>query len=185
MKRLQNNKIALFLNRILYAIYEVWIFSTQLVYWFVDWTFGRLLYSIPFIRKRINEREGVTDYKSLSNKIKIPKSAFIHNELSIFIFVLPIFAVLNGVTIIISNPLKRLYTKSPVFIVLFISVFLISFFLDNYFFWNEDRYLTFFPSFKKEHIIKRLAWIVGTFAALVLLTVLNIKTFCYIINASK
>lgn len=116
-----------------------------------------LLYSIPFIRKRINEREGVTDYKSLSKIYKIPKSAFIHNELSIFIFVLPIFAVLNGVTIIISNPLKRLYTQSPVFIVLFISVFLISFFLDNYFFWNEDRYLTFFPSFKKEHIIKRLA----------------------------
>lgn len=79
MKRLQNNKIALFLNRILYAIYEVWTFSNQLVYWFVGWTFGRPLYSIPFIRKRINEREGVTDYKSLSNKFKIPKSAFIYN----------------------------------------------------------------------------------------------------------
>lgn len=185
MKRLQNNKIALFLNRILYAIYEVWIFSNQFVYWFVSWTFGRPLYSIPFIRKRINEREGVTDYKSLSNNLKIPESAFLYNKLSIFIFALPIFAVLNGVTIIIGTPLKWLYTKSPIFIVLFISVFLISFFLNNYFFWNEDRYLTFFPSFKKEHIIKRLAWIVGTFAALVLLTVLNIRTFCYIINASK
>lgn len=185
MKKLQNNKIALFLNRILYAIYEVWICSNQLVSWLVDWTFGRLLYSIPFIRKKMNEREGVTDYKSLSNKLQIPKSAFLYNKLSIFIFVLPIFGVLNVVTIMIGSPLKRFYIQSPIFITLFVSVFWVSFFLDNYFFWNEDRYLTYFPAFKKEHLIKRLAWIVGTFASLVLLSVVNIKVFCYIINASK
>lgn len=171
--------MALFLNRILYAIYEVDCITNKLVYRLIACTFGRFLYGIPFIRRKM-------DYKSLCNKTEIPKSAFKYNKLSLFIFALPIFLVFNVVTIVVGSPINLLYTKSPIFIVLLISItFLISFLLDNYFFWNEDRYLTFFPAFKKEHLIKRLVWIVGTFVALVLLSMMNIKAFCYIINASK
>lgn len=46
------NKIAVFVNRILYAIYEVWGFMERFFSWIVNSTLGRLLYSIPFIRKK-------------------------------------------------------------------------------------------------------------------------------------
>lgn len=178
------SKIALLVNRFLYAIYDVWTFFLWVIDWLVDWSFGRPLYSIPFIRKKINEREGVDNYISLRRKWKIPKSAFCYNKLSIFIFILPLFLFLNVATIIIGNPLKLLYTKNVVWcVVLLISIIMLpSFILDEYFFWRKDRYLTFFSIFKKEHLIKRIAWVVGTFAMLILLLVVNVKLFCYIME---
>lgn len=178
------NIIAIFVNRILYAIYEVWVFMERFFSWIVNNTLGRLLYSIPFIRKRINKREGVDDYQALIKKFETPSCAFRYNKLSLFIFFLPISLFLNIATIVIGNPVKLLYTKSVIFLPLFISItMLLSFLLDNYFFWNKDKYLTFFPAFKKESLLKRIAWIIGTFASLGLLLVLNMKLFCYIINA--
>ena len=143
------------------------------------------LIQYPFyIRKRINKREGVDDYKALIKKFETPSYAFRYNKLSLFIFFLPISLFLNIATIVIGNPVKLLYTKSVIFLPLLISItMLLSFLSDNYFFWNKDKYLTFFPTFKKESLLKRLAWIIGTFASLGLLLALNIKLFCYIINA--
>ena len=42
------SKIALLVNRFLYAIYDVWTFFLWVIDWLVDWSFGRPLYSIPF-----------------------------------------------------------------------------------------------------------------------------------------
>lgn len=146
--------IAVFVNRALYAIYEVWIFMDSFIHWIVDWTFGRPSYSIPYIKKKMNKDWGVNDYKALSKKFRTPQYAFRYNKLSIFIFFLPISLFLNIATIVIGNPLKILYAKSAVLFALQISIIMVpSFLLDNYFFWNKDRYLTFFPAFKKQYSV--------------------------------
>lgn len=177
------NKIAVFVNRILYAIYEVWKFMDSIISWVVDWTFGRPFYSIPVIKKKMNKDWDVNDYKALSKKFRTPQYAFRYNKLSIFVFFLPISLFLNIATIVIGGPLKKLYAPNAVLFASLISIIMVpSFLLDNYFFWNKDRYLTFFPAFKKESLLKRIAWIIGTFASLGLLLVLNIKLFCHIIN---
>ena len=59
------SKIALLVNRFLYAIYDVWTFFLWVIDWLVDWSFGRPLYSIPFIRKKINEHFATTNFPCL------------------------------------------------------------------------------------------------------------------------
>ena len=180
------NKFALLANRILYTIYEVWTIHLRFTTWIVDWTFGRPLYNISFIREKINKRYGVENYKSLKKRFKIPKLSFRYNKPSLFIFILPISLLFNVATIIIGNPLKLLYTKSYVFnIILIVTIILLSTLLAEHFFWRKERYQTFFSTFKNEKLIIRIAWIVGTFVTFVLLSVVNIKLFYYIIEAHK
>lgn len=67
-------------NRVLYAIYEVWVLLTRLLTWLFDWTFGRPMYSISFVRKRINKVNGVKEYESFKKGLEIPKTAFLPNK---------------------------------------------------------------------------------------------------------
>ena len=43
--------IDLLANRVLYAIYEVWVLLTRLLTWLFDWTFGCPMYSIPIYKR--------------------------------------------------------------------------------------------------------------------------------------
>lgn len=170
------NKIDLLANRTLYAVYEVWIFFM----WVVDWTFGYPLYSILFFKKRINKVNGVEDFKSYRKRMQIPKRAFLPNRLVLLMFFLPIFLLFNILTIVFGGPLTLFYRINPFLFILIAIIVALSGFLCHYFYERENRFLVFFSKFEKEHLSKRIIWIVATFATIVLLIVANIKMFCYI-----
>ena len=106
-------------------------------------------------------------------------------HVSILFFFLPMSLLLNVVIIIVGKPMILLYSNSIGIVSLIVVTVLLSGWLSDYFFWKNDRHHAFVKTFMKEKLIKRIAWVVGTLAALVLLSVVNIKVFCYIINASK
>lgn len=184
-----------FVNRMLFSIFDIGAALCYMSSFLVYWLLYRPIYSNCVIKKMLIRKIGEKEYmkrRKFSNgwspyesPISLYRSYYQEQKISIAFFSLPISLLLNVVAIIVGNPLIRLYSTGVGLMFLIVLIILLSSWLSEYFFWKKDKHYGFIKIFMKENLIKRLAWIVGTFAALVLLTVLNIKTFYYIINVSK
>ncbi len=179
------SKNDLLANRVLYAIYEVWILLNRLLSWLFDWTFGRPLYSIPFVRKRINKVNDVKEYESFKKGLEIPNTAFMPNKLAYFIFFLPISLLFNIITIVVGSPLTLLYCTFPFPFIMIAIIMALSILLCHYFYERDNRYLVFFNRFEKDSMLKRVIWVIGTFFAFILLLVLNLKLMFYNIDMGR
>lgn len=177
--------IDLLANRVLYAIYEVWVLLTRLLAWLFDWTFGRPMYSIPFVRKRINKVNGVKEYESFKKGLEIPKTAFLPNKLVFFVFFLPISLLFNIVTIVVGSPLTLLYCTFPYPFIMITIIMALSILLCHYFYERDNRYIVFFNRFEKDSLLKRVVWVIGTFFAFILLLALNLKLMFNIIDMGR
>ena len=179
------SKNDLLANRVLYAIYEVWILLNRLLSWLFDWTFGRPLYSIPFVRKRINKVNDVKEYESFKKGLEIPNTAFMPNKLAYFIFFLPILLLFNIITIVVGSPLTLLYCTFPFPFIMIAIIMALSILLCHYFYERDNRYIVFFNRFEKDSMLKRVIWVIGTFFAFILLLVLNLKLMFYNIDMGR
>lgn len=185
-------RIEWFTNRILFSIYELGALLCFLVGLFVYWLFWRPFCCIPVIKKNMIKKYGNEDYKLVFKSFsdwspyESPKLFYRtygrQYQTAILLFFLPISLFFNVVIIIVGNPLKLLCNNCIGIIFLIVIIVQLSSRLGDYFFWKKDRHYAYIKTFMKETLVKRIAWIIGTFASLGLLLVLNIKLFCHIIN---
>ena len=179
------NTIDLVANRILYAIYEVWLLSALFINWFVYWVF---VCPLDYIKKKKKKGVKIEEYKyckSFKRRMIKPKYQFLYNQLSLFIFFLPLFLLLNVVIIILGNPLSHVYNNPiSLLFLLFIAIGGAGLLCD-YFFWNKNRYLKFFSTFRKESLAKRIVWVIGAFVGLFLLAVIDLNLMFYIMDINR
>ena len=175
-------KFELFLNRVCYAFYSFNYYVGRMMQMFVDWTFGRLFFSFHFVRKRLKMLYGITsfeEYSKLTNdsvfglmgKSTSPFASYFRNCMSILLFSLPIFIVVNLWLLFGGMPAWHIFSKGLFFFVLLGVV--PSWFLCKYAIWDNDRYLKYFKKFEKESRLRKVLWTVGVMLALVLLIVAN------------
>lgn len=180
-------KIDWFANRILYALYEPVGLVKRIIYWILCW----LSKVTSLIWKKVNNNH--REYDSLK---KITEDLFLHytpkdsyicsQDVSTLLCILPVSLFLNLATIVIGYPLKILYAPNIVCTILLVIILILSAsLLSEYFFWRKDRHYAFISSFKKESLVKRVAWVVGTYASIVSLIVIDIKLLSYIDKVHK
>lgn len=186
-------RIEWFANRILFSIYELGAPLCFLISWFVYWLFGRPFCCIPVIKRNMIKKYGSEDYKLVFKSFSdwspygSPKLFYRtysrQYQTAILLFFLPISLFLNVVIIIVGNPLKLLCYNCIGIIFLIVIIVQLSSWLGDYFFWKKDRHYAYIKTFMKENLVKRIAWVVGTYAVMFLLTMVNFKLLGYIINA--
>lgn len=187
------NKIDWLANRVLFSIFDLATPLYCLISWFVYRAIWRPYNSIPFIQKRIKKSFG-EDYDSLVkwyedwSPYKSPEAFYRvywqEHKISTWFLFLPISLFLNVVTLIVGNPLRRLYNIEVGLMFLAVLIVLLSSWLGEFLFWKKDRHYEYVKIFLKENFIKRLVWIIGTLVALVLLTVIDFRLLGYIIGAN-
>ena len=189
-------KVDWLVNRILFSIYDVIAFICYLFVWLVYWLLLRPICYIPFI-KRLNKSFGEEYYNSLSTILQDEWSPYRNSKafyglyggrlgyhISAAIFMIPISFVLYVAIITIGTPFRQFFSKSVVGIILFIIVLVLSSTsLSDYFFWKDNRHHAYVKTFMKESLIKRITWVVGTFAVLIPLCWIDFRLLGYIIDA--
>lgn len=178
----KENKFESFLNRVYYAFYSFNYYVGRMMQIFVDWTFGRLFYSFPFVRKRIEKLYGITSFEeycrftndtafNIVGKSTSPFVSYFMSCLSILLFSLPIFILVNLWLLFGGMPAWHIFGKGLFFFVLLGTV--PSLLLCKSLVWKNDRYLKYFKKFEKESRTRKILWAVGVMLALVLLIVAN------------
>lgn len=188
-----DKKIEWFANRILFSICELGALLCYLVSLLIYWSFWCPFCCIPIIKKNIIKKYGIEDYKLVlksfndwspyGNSRLFYRTYFRQYQTAILLFFLPISLFLNVVIIIVGNPLKLLCNNCIGIISLIVIIVQLSSWLSDYFFWKKDRHYAYIKTFMKENLVKRIAWVVGTYAVIFLLIIVNLKLFGYIINA--
>lgn len=184
-----------FVNRALFSINDMGAALCYLISLLVYWLLWRSFCSIPFIKRWLKKSFKDDDYRSIVEKFddwspynssKSFYRMYSHDyRVSILFFFLPISLLLNVVIIIVGKPMILLYSNSIGIVFLIVVTVLLSGWLSDYFFWKNDRHHAFVKTFMKEKLIRRIAWVVGTLVALVLLSVVNIRLFVYIVDMQK
>lgn len=190
-------KIDILLNRLLYSIYFIghsldsW--CSRSISIFVDMTFGKLLYSIPFVRKHINKTYGAETFEKCrerknallleySKRSSIPYRSIFFYPFTLLLFCLPIYLMINCWTLcgkyawIFVHHTNVLISDSFIIVPLLLSVT-----MSESFFWRNDRYLKFFATFKKEKPPKVIIWAtgIGTLMFIILLFIANLAIMEY------
>ena len=173
-------KVDSFLNRILYAFYCVDYYSGRVIEICVNFTIGRLMYRLPFVRKRVKKLYGVMSFEEyrrftyettfdLMGKPTSPFVFYLMSCLSILFFSLPNFLIIDLWLLLGGMPAWHIYGKGLFFFVLLGIV--PSCILCDKVFWKKDRYLKYFKKFEKESRARKILWSIVVMLTLVLLIV--------------
>ena len=189
-------KADILLNRILYSL--VWVrnsirnCATKGLYRILDLTIGRLIYSIPCVRRRLKRKIGADTYEEYVEKTAaILEKAQVYSDerlglgieyCCLTLFSLPWYLMFNVVTLCSKRAWLFMYHANDFvrFIILAVPV-VISFILCESFLGRNERYLKFFATFKKEKQSKVIIWAtgIGTLIFIVLLIVANLAIMGY------
>ena len=182
-------RIDIFLNRILYSLYNLLYFSGIPIYTTVELFVMRPLFYLPCWKKRMKEKYGINtfqEYKKMTRSmvhkiIDIPASGFMLSYLSglaLLLFALPIYLVINVWMIFYGPQSYDIIGKQLIFGV---GLGIVpSWILGEFVFWKKERYLYYFGAFEKEDHKTKIVWTIGTTLAFCLLILaLFLLMWCY------
>ena len=182
-------KIDKFLNRLLYALYNLILFSGLPIYAAVELLVERPLFCLPCWKRRLKEKYGINTFQEYKKRTRCmsyiitdnPASGFTLYYLSglaLLLFSLPIYLVINIFMIYYGQQAFYAIGRHLVFVV---GLGIVpSWILCHLVFWRKDRYLYYFGVFEKEDRTTKIVWTIGTTLALCLLIVSNlILMWCY------
>lgn len=154
--------------------------------WILDVTIGRLLYSIPFVRRRARKTMGVDTFEAYIKKNSIMSTkavmemfpdeykGYFAYAFSMLLFFLPIDIVIHSSILFSKCAWLFVYRRSEFITDCFLIVsLLLSVILGEKFFWRKDRYLKYFTAFEKENSSPIIIWAtgIGTLMLIVLLII--------------
>ena len=170
----------MFLNRLLYSLYNLIYYSGLLIYAAVELLMQRPLYCLPFWKKRLKEKYGINTFKEykdsarciLYKSIDHPASGFTLYYLAglaLLLLALPIYLVIN-IWMICYGP--NAYEIVGRHLILVVGLGIVpSWIIGDIVYWKKNRYLSYFATFEKEDIKTKIAWTIGTTLALCLLII--------------
>lgn len=178
---MMRNNIDKFLNRLLYSFYNLMYFSSLPIYAAVELLVQRPLYCLPFWKRRLKEKYGISTFKEYKDRTRSmyktsnnPTQGFTLYFLAGFallLFALPIYLVFNILMLLYGAQASDIPGRH---LILVVALGIVpSWIIGELVYWKEDRYLNYFAIFEKEDRKKKIAWTVGTTLALCLLIVAN------------
>ena len=188
MKKITGINIDMFLNRLLYSLYNLIYFSGLPIYAAVELLMQRPLYCLPFWKKLLKEKYGINTYKeykdranSILNKtVNNPVSGFTQYYLAglaLLLLALPIYLVIN-IWMICYGPHASDIVGRHLIIVVALGI-VPSWIIGDLVYWKKNRYLKYFAAFEKEDKKTKIAWTIGTTLALCLLIIANFMLMWY------
>lgn len=192
MKKITGINIDMFLNRLLYSLYNLIYFFGLPIYAAVELLMQRPLYSLPCWKKRLKKEYGINTYKEykdransiLDKTVNNPVSGFTQYYLAglaLLLLALPIYLVIN-IWMIWYGP--DAYEIVGRHLILVVGLGIVpSWIIGDIVYWKKNRYLSYFATFEKEDKKTKIAWTIGTTIALCLLIVGNFMLmWCYEVN---
>ena len=188
MKKITGINIDMFLNRLLYSLYNLIYFFGLPIYAAVELLMQRPLYCLPFWKKRLKKEYGINTYKEYKDRAKSILDKTVNNPVSGFtqyylaglallLLALPIYLVIN-IWMICYGPNASEIVGRHLIIVVALGI-VPSWIIGDLVYWKENRYLKYFAAFEKEGRKTKIAWTIGTTIALCLLIVANFMLMWY------
>ena len=188
-------KIDWFANRILYSVYDALSFLNLIIIWFIYWLLVYPFFYILFIIKRMKKasekkdngsfRKEVNELLSHFDPYSYAKKNYDRQNIATLVLYLPISIFVDVIAIIINPPLMQVCTQRWNLVLLIIVKVLFSALLSNYFFWRKNKYLSYFKTFEKEHLTKRIVWVIGASVGMFLLAVIDLNLMFYIMDINR
>ena len=188
-------KIDWFANRILYSVYDALSFLNLIIIWFIYWLLVYPFFYILFIIKRMKKasekkdngsfRKEVNELLSHFDPYSYAKKIYDRQNIATLVLYLPISIFVDVIAIIINPPLMQVCTQRWNLVLLIIVKVLFSALLSNYFFWRKNKYLFYFKTFEKEHLTKRIVWVIGASVGMFLLAVIDLNLMFYIMDINR
>ena len=188
MKKITGINIDMFLNRLLFSLYNLIYFFGLPIYAAVELLMQRPLYCLPFWKKRLKEKYGINTFKEYKDRtrgilyknIDHPASGFTLyylGALALLLLALPIYLVIN-IWMICYGP--HAYEIVGRHLILVVGLGIVpSWIIGDLVYWKKNRYLKYFAAFEKEGRKSKIVWTIGTTLALCLLIVANFMLMWY------
>ena len=120
-----------------------------------------------------------------ADTITYAKKIYDRQNIATLVLYLPISIFVDVIAIIINPPLMQVCTQRWNLVLLIIVKVLFSALLSNYFFWRKNKYLSYFKTFEKEHLTKRIVWVIGASVGMFLLAVIDLNLMFYIMDINR